>query len=153
MVTMAASPGINLLFGKRVAGFSVPEPCLVGQSTGHGPLALTAMAIATRHKRTPLARFIAREASFVSAFPEIALMNCWRYLKCTDAKMVPGMARFFFYIFNSCRWARFSASDPPSNCLRSQRAAIGPPTTKADGESKKLTRRQKKSKSNSSIFV
>ncbi|RWP36594.1 hypothetical protein [Mesorhizobium sp.] len=110
------------------------------------------MAIATRHKRTPLARFIAREASFVSAFPEIALMNCWRYLKCTDAKMVPGMARFF-YIFNSWRWARFSASDPPSNCLRSQRAAIGPPTTKADGESKKLTRRQKKSKSNSSIFV
>ncbi|RWK57114.1 hypothetical protein [Mesorhizobium sp.] len=63
-----------------------------------------------------------------------------------DAKMVPGMARFFY------RWrlARFLASDLPSNC---QSAAIGPPTTKAHGESKKLTRRQKKSKSNSSIFV
>ncbi|TIN06319.1 hypothetical protein [Mesorhizobium sp.] len=115
-------------------------------------MALTAMAIATRHKRTPLARFIAREASFASAFPEIALMNCWRYLKCTDAKMVPGMARFFTFL-TAGAGPGFSASHQPSNCLRSQRAAIGPPTTKADGESKKLTRRQKKSKSNSSIFV
>ncbi|RWO26862.1 MAG: hypothetical protein EOS10_28090 [Mesorhizobium sp.] len=98
-------------------------------------MALTAMAIATRHKRTPLARFIAREASFVSAFPEIALMNCWRYLKCTDAKMVPGMARFFTFL-TAGAGPGFRRQIRHRICLRSQRAAIGPPTTKADCEAK-----------------